>query len=139
MTYYGKDWRQIRDEVIEDDGCKCSICLSNEDLEVHHIEPIKMFDEPEKANSRDNLATLCQRCHSRVESIQDPHTRRGLDSFMAELDFEDVDVPSSLITFFCHGEPTTSCSEASVCSTEGCFYPVKDRDWKCFECGRMVI
>lgn len=67
--YYGKDWDSVRQEVISRDKV-CQICEhdgSTERMDVHHIEPLHTFDEPEQANKLDNLALLCWPCHRDVE------------------------------------------------------------------------
>lgn len=136
--YYGPNWSEIRSEVIEENGGQCVVCFSEKNLEVHHRKPLKEFDSHEQANDKDNLAPLCKRCHSRIESIQDPHTRRGIDSFMAELEAEDVDTPESYIEFLCYNEVQSSEAGASICEAEGCFYPVVDDDFTCPSCGHFT-
>lgn len=134
--YYGPNWDSIRERTIEEDGGQCVICFSNDELVVHHRKPIKMFDSHEEANKSENLATLCKRCHRRVESIQNPNTRRGLEHFLEELSCEDVEVPSDFIKFLCYNQPKSDAPNASCCSAEDCFYPVKFSDWACPRCGR---
>jgi len=102
--YYGPRWDEIRKQVIKSDGAQCTICLATEDLVVHHRTPLTAFDSHEEANDRDNLATLCKRCHKRIESLQDRHTRRGLDSFIHELQNDGVDtepITPEFIEWFC--------------------------------------
>ena len=50
-------WTKMRD------GFKCLVCDSKNNLEVHHIDNNKRNDKPE------NLATLCRKCHYKIESI----------------------------------------------------------------------
>ncbi|MBE2264623.1 MAG: group II intron reverse transcriptase/maturase [Flavobacteriales bacterium] len=53
------NWRNVRDEVLERDGHRCTICGSQENLDVHHIKPKRKGgqDVPE------NLETVCEKCH----------------------------------------------------------------------------
>jgi 5-methylcytosine-specific restriction endonuclease McrA len=37
------------------------------ELHVHHIIPLREFDEPEEANTLSNLVTVCTSCHGEVE------------------------------------------------------------------------
>jgi len=79
--YYGPNWRQIRDEIIERDSNTCQICgvHGNElefGLDVHHIQSMRKFkreyDRPvcfEKANKKYNLISLCRRCHAKWEGV----------------------------------------------------------------------
>jgi DNA-directed RNA polymerase subunit RPC12/RpoP len=136
--YYGPDWTDIRQKVIESDGGGCVVCFSEENLVVHHREPLKRFDSHEEANDLDNLATLCKRCHRRIESIQKPHTRRGLEHFINELEAEDVDVSEEFIEYLCHKKPKSDAPKASCCSGSDCFYPVKPSDWQCPRCGKST-
>ena len=72
--YYGANWQEKRKEARERDGYKCQDCgVSEQELEiplhVHHINPIKNFDDVEDANRLSNLVSLCQPCHNRWEGI----------------------------------------------------------------------
>jgi predicted HNH restriction endonuclease len=76
--YYGANWERKRTEALERDGFACLVCgvcteehrkRYNRGLDVHHVRPIRTFDEPEDANTLDNLVTLCDRCHKRWEGI----------------------------------------------------------------------
>ena len=77
---YGKHWTQIRQQVLSRDGHRCSLCGKQEDgslkLHVHHKKPFRTFSDPEIANNMENLLTLCERCHQRVE--QTIRIRSGL-------------------------------------------------------------
>ena len=75
--YYGADWSDVRDSVLQRDGHRCAKCGMSETVHqdeygysphVHHLEPIREFDNPDEANSLDNLTTLCHACHMLVES-----------------------------------------------------------------------
>lgn len=76
--YYGENWREQREKALERDNYECRVCgLTNEQhqaahdqsLHVHHIQPLRTFDEPEDANDVENLVVLCQGCHNRWEGI----------------------------------------------------------------------
>lgn len=69
---YGEDWLKLRNKARKRDDGKCQICgIDKEQLgkwpDVHHIEPVKSFEEPEQANFLDNLVCLCSSCHGKVE------------------------------------------------------------------------
>lgn len=76
--YYGENWGEMRQKAIERDGGECRVCGINreehreqhgDDIQVHHIRPIMEFDEPEDANTLDNLITLCRPDHMKWEGI----------------------------------------------------------------------
>jgi len=76
--YYGENWRQKRRKALKRDSYECRICGIGDEqhrdqlgqgLDVHHIQPIRTFDELEEANRLSNLVTLCRGCHSRWECI----------------------------------------------------------------------
>lgn len=54
------NWEQIRKQVLERDGWKCTACGRTDHLHVHHIVPRSAGGSDEL----DNLTTLCVRCHS---------------------------------------------------------------------------
>lgn len=74
--YYGPNWHTQRRKVRERDRDRCRRCgleetdhrsQYDETLQVHHIIPIRTFEDTTKANRLDNLVTLCQSCHNAVE------------------------------------------------------------------------
>lgn len=77
--YYGPNWTETREEVLERDGRECIRCgVSNEThkdrydcgLDIHHEIPIREFSDVSEANDLDNLVTLCRKCHNRIEPPQ---------------------------------------------------------------------
>jgi len=87
--HYGSNWKRMRAKAVERDRYRCQSCgdsineLRSEEmsgLHVHHIVPIRQFEEPEDANFLENLITLCPSCHSDVEGSMpqvDPETLSG--------------------------------------------------------------
>jgi 5-methylcytosine-specific restriction endonuclease McrA len=70
--YYGEDWLAIRDLVRERDNGTCQICGTDSNElgqwpDVHHIKPVKDFEDPNNANYPMNLISLCSSCHGKVE------------------------------------------------------------------------
>lgn len=70
--YYGENWQKARRAALERDGHECIECgkgreeqyaKTGRDLNVHHITPIRKFDNPSNANGLENLETLCSKCH----------------------------------------------------------------------------
>lgn len=67
---YGSGFTEAKRKVRERDE-NCQIC--GEDgveyrLEVHHIKPVKSFDNRSNAHNTDNLVLLCAPCHRHVEA-----------------------------------------------------------------------
>lgn len=76
--YYGANWQEQREKAREHDGYQCQSCgmtdgehkkQYGEQLHVHHIRPIRLYDTLEEANVLRNLVTLCSSCHARYEGI----------------------------------------------------------------------
>lgn len=74
---YNASWPEKREERLKKDNHRCQHCgLTREehfekydvDLSVHHIVPLRTFDDGDKANRISNLVTLCMACHRKVES-----------------------------------------------------------------------
>lgn len=79
---YGPEWNQIRKSIIERDHNECTLCHTKSSvvpLHVHHIQPFRTFADRRKANSPENLITLCPSCHHRVE--QNVKMRSGLAGY----------------------------------------------------------
>lgn len=79
--YNSKEWRQLRQVVLERDNHECQECKSNglvtsqfdSILEVDHIKELHLH--PELATNLDNLRTLCKDCHNKK------HKRMNYRSF----------------------------------------------------------
>ncbi len=67
---YGPNWLPQRDRARARDGHRCQACGALEDGRSHHVHhkiPFRTFTSYRQANQLSNLATLCPRCHHRVE------------------------------------------------------------------------
>lgn len=72
--YYGDNWEEMRSKTRQRDDYTCQVCRIPESeysrqLSVHHIFPVRKFDEPEEANNLLNLVTMCEGCHSSWEGL----------------------------------------------------------------------
>lgn len=74
--YYGPNWRDVRKSAISRDGGECVECgigrkehqeRFDQDLHVHHIEPLREIGNYTEANKLENLQTLCFPCHRQLE------------------------------------------------------------------------
>jgi DEAD/DEAH box helicase domain-containing protein len=83
---YGPDWGRIRDRVRARDRYQCQVCgtpepdpsttLRARQHDVHHKIPFRSFATAAEANRLENLTTLCNSCHRKVE--QNVRIRSGL-------------------------------------------------------------
>lgn len=69
---YGQSWWSIRRAARERDNYECQICGQSKDElgrnpDVHHLTPVRKFDNVEEAHTMDNVVTLCRSCHRHVE------------------------------------------------------------------------
>lgn len=74
---YGSNWQRQARRAKKRDKHTCQVCgyQSGGDriLDVHHIVPLKEFDEDwNKANRLKNLISLCRQCHVKVEKGKIP-------------------------------------------------------------------
>ena len=60
------EWREWRTAVYERDGYKCLDCGSNENLEPHHIIPVRDEQNRHLLFSITNGVSLCRECHMRT-------------------------------------------------------------------------
>ena len=71
--YYGPRWGEQRKACLERDKYTCVECGIDQDtlgesLHVHHKTPLRKFNRDfKRANSLDNLVSLCRTCHITVE------------------------------------------------------------------------
>jgi len=71
-TEYASGWLRARRLTLERDDYTCQRCgVSRIELDanphVHHVVPVRTFDEPADAHELTNLVTLCASCHPKVE------------------------------------------------------------------------
>jgi hypothetical protein len=71
--YTGRWWR-IQQEALERDGHTCRLCgATREEMgsepDVHHIDPIRTFENPQNAHTLDNVVCLCKSCHNHAEAV----------------------------------------------------------------------
>ncbi len=69
---YHSGWLRARRRVLRRDDNTCQSCGSSGDemkqgLHVHHIKPVRTFDDQREAHRLTNLVTLCPSCHPKVE------------------------------------------------------------------------
>lgn len=70
--YYGKGWPSARNQALQRDEYTCQRCSTDRDQlgrnpDVHHITPVRTFENPRKAHTLENLISLCRDCHLTVE------------------------------------------------------------------------
>lgn len=82
IDYYGtREWRAIARKIRKRDNYTCQSCgqkwkRGQRALDVHHITPLRDFDDDTKAaNQPSNLVALCQSCHSLAENNRYPIQR----------------------------------------------------------------
>lgn len=68
--YQSERYREARKAVLARDRV-CQDCGTDENLHVHHIRPVRTFDDYEKAHDLSNLVALCQSCHPDWEGRRD--------------------------------------------------------------------
>ncbi len=59
-----KEYKNLKDRVLERDGWKCQCCGSRMNLQIHHLVRRSQLGSDE-AN---NLMTLCACCHHRLHN-----------------------------------------------------------------------
>ncbi|MEE6208682.1 HNH endonuclease signature motif containing protein [Salarchaeum sp. III] len=69
---YGRTWWRVRRRALRRDQYRCQRCLRSEGQlprrpDVHHIRPVREFENPSDAHRLDNVVALCRPCHRRVE------------------------------------------------------------------------
>lgn len=63
---YNRDYNKWRKSVLKRDNYTCQECEAKDNLEVHHIKPLKFY--PELYIEIDNGLTLCNKCHRKTDS-----------------------------------------------------------------------
>lgn len=81
-VFYGEKWYYARKDCRKRDGNTCQNCGEGDDEripDVHHIEPVRSFDEPDEAHNLDNLVQLCRTCHNKIEKYEPEKQREILN------------------------------------------------------------
>lgn len=53
-------------DVINEVGCKCELCGSTRNIEVHHVIPRCCQIDGVDIDDNDNLLVVCSSCHSKL-------------------------------------------------------------------------
>jgi 5-methylcytosine-specific restriction endonuclease McrA len=70
--YYGDKWEEKRALVVDRDEDECRVCERTasdvgRSLDVHHLKPVRTFNDPNDAHTLDNMIQLCPGCHKKAE------------------------------------------------------------------------
>ncbi|MDX1746008.1 MAG: HNH endonuclease signature motif containing protein [Halobacteriales archaeon] len=71
-TSYNRGWFRPRRSALERDDYTCQECGKSatelgQSPDVHHIRPVRLFEDPEDAHHLGNLISLCRSCHTHIE------------------------------------------------------------------------
>lgn len=64
--YKSDRWNEARSAALQRDRV-CQACGEGDDLHVHHIRPVRTFDDYRDAHDITNLVVLCPSCHRKWE------------------------------------------------------------------------
>lgn len=81
---YGATWIPMREKVRERDENTCQLCGDGEKENgrkpaVHHIKPVRSFDDPNDAHFMENLVQVCQACHAELEPLTGEEQKQKLE------------------------------------------------------------
>lgn len=78
--WYGSTWPEKRQEIRERDDNTCQNCRDSFDynIPVHHIIPVREFDDPNDAHFDENMIQLCRTCHPKLEVLEPAEQRERL-------------------------------------------------------------
>jgi len=66
-TAYGIGYVRLRERCYSRDNYQCRACGDDNFVHCHHIKPRKKFENVSDSNTLDNVITLCNSCHGKVE------------------------------------------------------------------------
>jgi 5-methylcytosine-specific restriction endonuclease McrA len=84
--YYGWSWDKRREDIQKRDSNNCQNCglNSQETLDVHHIVPVRTFDNPNNAHFDENMYQLCDECHKKFEKMDAIKQKKILEGIEKE-------------------------------------------------------
>lgn len=70
---YTGDWLEVKNSALKRDNHRCQKCGKEkeeigQEPDVHHITPVKEFDDQNEAHKLSNVICLCRSCHMEEES-----------------------------------------------------------------------
>lgn len=77
-TYYGSDWPDERSRIRDRDNNTCQVCEDEyeDNIPVHHIIPVREFDDPNDAHFGNNMVQVCLSCHPKIEVLDSVEQRK---------------------------------------------------------------
>ena len=86
--------RAERQKCVDHYKCTCVACglrmkdkygeLGDGVIEVHHLNPIHLFDDSHRVNYLEDLVTLCPNCHTMIHKLANPGDIEGLKQIIEE-------------------------------------------------------
>ena len=64
--YYGSEWTKALEIAMESAQHLCQRCKKERAVQVHHIIPVKSFENPNDAHYQENLLPVCCLCHKQI-------------------------------------------------------------------------
>ncbi|AFH22643.1 hypothetical protein OSG_eHP31_00155 [environmental Halophage eHP-31] len=95
-VYSTTAWLEARQKALDRDEV-CQDCGTSKELHVHHITPVREFDEPLESHDLDNLVVLCERCHPKwegrgeVPNLLDEETKLKKSELVYDLSRNTID------------------------------------------------
>jgi len=79
--YYGETWNRKRKKVQERDENVCQLCQKQPEQkpDVHHIKPVREFENPNEAHTMENMVQLCRSCHRKMEVKTEKEQRERIE------------------------------------------------------------
>ena len=86
--------RKVRQLCVDYYQCRCAACglsmkekygeLGEGVIEVHHLNPISLFDDTHEVDYKKDLIALCPNCHTMIHKLEDPGDIDGLRTLIKE-------------------------------------------------------
>lgn len=74
------NWKKIREQVLQRDNHKCTVCGTTDNLVIHHISYDNIGNE-----KIEDLITVCEKCHNEI------HSTRGWNKSKNKVTKKEID------------------------------------------------